>query len=70
MIWAMRWRREIAAARESADRAEESRDRAVERRDEAEQVNNRAQRLEKEMRPALVRNGFAEALRIAFGSGT
>lgn len=62
------WRAEIKRAKDNADRAEQEQARAVLRRKAAEQADNRIKKVEIELRRELVRNGFAEALRSAFGS--
>lgn len=61
------WRREIDAARASADRAEGQQRDAVRRRQMAESADERAKKVEQTLRNELSRNGFAEALRAAFG---
>lgn len=62
------WRKEIDVARERADRAEQERLRAVLRRRAAERADSRIEKVGEELRRDIVRNGYAEALRKAFGS--
>ena len=61
------WQRELDEARERADRAEREQGAATRRRQEAERVDAHAKSLEDGLRRELARNGFAEALRAAFG---
>ena len=62
------WKRDIAQAKENADRAEREQRRAMLRRKATEQfVDSRVGRMEQEARKALVHNHFADALRIVFG---
>ncbi|AMU76499.1 hypothetical protein MA5S0422_4052 [Mycobacteroides abscessus 5S-0422] len=60
MTW---WQREIATARERADRAEQEQENAVQRRKEAERIDERARKAETALRKELQLNGFTEALR-------
>lgn len=61
------WQREIAEARASADRAEQQVNPSSVWRAEAERVDERAKKLEDGLRMELNVNGFADALRMAFG---
>lgn len=61
------WRKEIDKARASADLAEQQQQYAVRRRQLAESADVRAKEVEKQLRNELSRNGFADALRAAFG---
>ncbi|GAC70713.1 DUF7620 family protein [Gordonia soli] len=61
------WQREIAEARVRADRMEQKADAARDRREEAERADARAQKVGDSLRKDLVKNGFAEAMRAAFG---
>ncbi|WAC54972.1 DUF7620 family protein [Gordonia sp. SL306] len=61
------WRRELQIARERADAAELRQHQSTVRRYEAERVDRRARELEDSLNQELLRNGFADALRAAFG---
>lgn len=62
------WRREIDQARASADDAEQAQRDAEAFSAVAHQANKRAQKVGKQLRNELMANGFADALRAAFGS--
>ncbi|MCV7354517.1 DUF7620 family protein [Mycolicibacterium fluoranthenivorans] len=62
------WRREIDEARESADQAERQQQFAAESTARmADAAVERAKKVGSQLRDELVQNGFAEALRTAFG---
>lgn len=62
------WRREIDEARESADQAERQQQFAAESTARmADAAVERAKKVGSQLRNELVQNGFAEALRTAFG---
>lgn len=61
------WDRDMREARDAADRAEADRDEATQQRVEAEQIYAHAEKVRESVRNQLVRNGFADALRVAFG---
>lgn len=62
------WRKEIEQATASADRAEQvQRDAEVFGAVVADGANRRAKTVENQLRKELVANGFADALRAAFG---
>ncbi len=62
------WQRELAEARARADRAERELPNSSAQRAEAERVDEYAKHLEEDLRRELAKNGFADALRAAFGS--
>lgn len=63
------WRKEIEQATANADRAEQvQRDAEAFGAEVADGVNRRAKTVESQLRNELLTNGFAEALRAAFGS--
>lgn len=64
------WQRDLAEARQQADQAEKETEIAVKRRAEAEKFDKHAQQVEAGLRRELVANGFADALRAAFGGLT
>lgn len=61
------WRKEIEDARKRADEGVRLHHEAVERRERAEALDRRAQEVEDSLHQELIRNGFADALRAAFG---
>ncbi|MDT0223456.1 hypothetical protein [Gordonia sp. AC31] len=61
------WQKEIRDARARADESERSLRESAIRREEAERLNSRARRVEGTLHRELLQNGFADALRAAFG---
>lgn len=61
------WRREIDEARESADQAERQQQFAESTAKVADAAVARAKKVGGQLRNELVQNGFADALRTAFG---
>ncbi|QCG77606.1 hypothetical protein HOV42_gp23 [Gordonia phage Fairfaxidum] len=61
------WQKEIREARARADESERSLRESAIRREEAEQLDARARRVEDTLHRELLQNGFADALRAAFG---
>lgn len=62
------WRREIDEARQSADHAERQQQQAIESTAAAaDAAVARAKKVGSQLRDELVQNGFADALRSAFG---
>ncbi|AFA72327.1 hypothetical protein GPOL_c12720 [Gordonia polyisoprenivorans VH2] len=61
------WQRDIEEARARADRAEREREAAERRNLEADRLREHAKEVEDDLHKELVRNGFAEALKDAFG---
>lgn len=61
------WHKEIREARERADASERSLRESAIRRDEADRLDARARRVEDSLHAELLQNGFADALRAAFG---
>ena len=61
------WRKAIQEARARADRSERSLQESAIRREEAERLDARARRVEDSLHAELLQNGFADALRAAFG---
>ena len=61
------WRKAIQEARARADRSERSLHESAIRREEAERLDARARRVEDSLHAELLQNGFADALRAAFG---
>lgn len=61
------WQKEIRDARARADESERSLRESAIRREEAERLDARARRVEDTLHRELLQNGFADALRAAFG---
>lgn len=61
------WQKAIQDARARADRSERSLQESAIRREEAERLDARARRVEDSLHAELLKNGFADALRAAFG---
>lgn len=63
------WQHEIEQARAQADEFEAERDKASLRSEQAETADRRATEVNVGLQNELLRNGFADALRMAFGGG-
>ena len=61
------WQKEIRDARARANESERSLRESAIRREEAERLDARARRVEDSLHRELLQNGFADALRAAFG---